>query len=191
MSESAIAANFDKSSDVLLDLSFEVAFNRILAVYDFAQVSNVSIREIFGFFARIHSCFLANVRCVLPADAVQVRKGKNYLFVAGEINACNTSHKLGLSLPLFVFGVNAKDTNDTLALDDFASLTHFSDTRTHFHFVSRIKEKLFQATDGSGSPEPDCLTRRRIIPRLTPVFADFLRLFEPVDDSAPGQIVGR
>jgi len=41
----------------------------------------------------------------------------------------------GLSLALFVLGVNANDSHALFAADDFAMLTHFLDRSTNFHDV--------------------------------------------------------
>jgi len=56
----------------------------------------------------------------VTAEAVDVRESDFNALVTRKVDACDTCHDFLLTLTLLVLRVAADDSNDALALDDFA-----------------------------------------------------------------------
>lgn len=85
MPKTSIAANFNQSSDVLLDLLSKVSFDLILVIDDFAEFRHVLIRKLPDLDRGIYACPLADFGGIAASDPVEIRKRVKDGFVPREV----------------------------------------------------------------------------------------------------------
>jgi hypothetical protein len=125
VTEAAVAAEVHQALDVHLHFAAQIAFDLVFRLEELADLLDVAFRQLFGLLRRIDACLLADIERGLLADAVQVRKRVRDVLVVGEVDACNTSHDL--SLTLLVTGILTNDADHTLAADHLALVANLFD----------------------------------------------------------------
>ena len=77
MTFSPVAVDLNKTLDIKLSRSANVAFNGIFFVNDISEFTDVIFRQIFNSDVGIYACFRNDLLSLGTADAVNV--GKSYL----------------------------------------------------------------------------------------------------------------
>src|SRR5262245_24748056 len=94
VTEAAVAAEIHQALDVHLHFAAKVALHRVVSFEDLADPLDFAFRQRFGELGRSNPGLLANLSGRGLADAVEVPERDGDVLVAGEVDACDTSHDL-------------------------------------------------------------------------------------------------
>src|ERR1019366_3633332 len=92
--EASVAAEVHEPLDVHLDLAPEIALDLEVGVEHVADLLDLALGELFGLLGRCDAGLRADPSGRGRADAEEVRQRANDVLVAGEVDACDTSHDL-------------------------------------------------------------------------------------------------
>jgi hypothetical protein len=140
MTQSTVATDVHQSFDVHLDPLAQVSFNFTLRFQDCPDLTQFVLIQVGDASIMIHARLVQNGTRSRTTDTVDIRESNFSSFIWWKVDASYTCHfllialrfKNGLhgcipnllSLPLFVFGVDANHPHHALAMDDFALVAH-------------------------------------------------------------------
>lgn len=121
MADSTIALDALESLEVQAELASKIAFDHILSVLDRVNdLGKLLFVQVLGAKAGIDFSLFQNDVGVGRTNAINVAQGDIDALLTRNLNSNNTCHIKSLTLPLFMAGIRANDTNDAFASDYFA-----------------------------------------------------------------------
>jgi len=125
--QTTIAAYLDKTTNVLLHLTAQLALYAIFAVDHLAQTADFAFRELTHARRRVNPALRQYLTRARQPDAVNIRQGVLDLLISWQVYTSNACQRTAsLTLTLLVFRVLfADDPNHASAPYDFAIVADF------------------------------------------------------------------
>src|SRR6185437_14613425 len=137
MPQSAIRAHLDVTLDVQRDFFAQVALDGALFFQDLADAVDFVLTQVADLLIEVDTGPVEQRLGPRTANAVNIRQSDLGSLGGRQIYAGDTCHG-SLSLPLFVFRVNANDPHHAFAMDHLAFVTDFLDGSSYFHLSEPI-----------------------------------------------------